>query len=214
VTGYEPSDEVVGSGALLKERHGFKIVYHSSLPHGRKRWTIAHELGHALFETTGKNPPRSGREVERLCDMIATELLMPRACFGPCIRESVCLDGVLRLARLFQTSVSATAIRCAELCGVSFFETENGKFCWGYGAVRSSWTISSQESLSQAVASAFDEDRGSDEIYLIFGNRGRAWLVEWRRIGQGDRTLFMLRPAHDPLVSHTIPGNATTTREA
>ena len=203
VTGHEPNDEVFGSGALLRDRHGFKIVYSSDLSHGRKRWTIAHELGHALFERTGRNPPRSGREVERLCDMIATELLMPRACFGPRIRESVCLDGVLRLARLFQTSVTASAIRCAELCGVSVFETEDGKFRWGFGAVRRGYTISSEEPLSQAVSSALDADHGSKEIYLTLGGRSRVWLVEWSRIGQGNRTLFMLRPT-----------NATTAREA
>ena len=59
----------------------------------RKRFTIAHELGHwllglALKETTGrfsqpKNAPYS--EIERWCDQFATNLLMPE----PMIRASL-----------------------------------------------------------------------------------------------------------------------------
>jgi len=190
---HEGRDGLFGSGALLREGDGLKIVYSSQLSYGRKRWTIAHELGHAIFEKTGRSPPRHGRELERLCDMIATELLLPRKYFGPLAEERTCLDGVLRLARVFQTSLSATAIRFAEMSGVSVFETQSGKLRWGYGEVRSKFDLASEESLVRVVSSSPNCDCGSDEMHLTFRNRTRRWIVEWQRIGSADRRLFMLR---------------------
>ena len=195
VTGHEPRDDLVGSGALLRDGDGFKIIYSPQMSNGRKRWTIAHELAHAVFETTGRNPPRRGRELERLCDMIATELLLPRRHFAPRIHGRVCLDQVLRLANVFKTSTSATAIRCAEICGVSVFETHAGKVRWGYGAVRNDYHLTVDSSLSDLVSSAESEEHGCEEIFLAIRFRSDRWIAEWKRIGAEQRTLFMLRPA-------------------
>ncbi len=193
VTGHEGREEFVGSGALLRDGDGFKIVYSSRMPSGRRRWTVAHELAHALFEKTGRNAPRTGCELERLCDMIATEILMPWKHFAPRIRENVCLENILHLARIFQTSVSATAIRCVEVCGVSAFEIESNQLRWGCGAVRSRYDITSEASLARAVTSSAHSDSGGDQIDMSLGNHARRWVIEWRRIGSADRRIFLLR---------------------
>lgn len=193
VARHEARDDLAGSGALIRTGDQLTIAYSSQLSQARRRWTIAHELGHALFETTGPNPPRHGRELERLCDMIATELLLPRKYFVPRIRENVCLNGVLRLADVFQTSVSAAAIRCAELCGVSVFETDAGTLRWGYGHIRRQFHLASNASLAEVVSSAANSDCGSQEVDLSLGNQPRWWTAEWRRIGGQRRSIFMLR---------------------
>src|SRR6266436_7418175 len=50
------------AGELRRDGDTFKIVYATSLSRGRRRFTIAHELSHAVFETTGAKCPRFGRE--------------------------------------------------------------------------------------------------------------------------------------------------------
>jgi Zn-dependent peptidase ImmA (M78 family) len=195
VVGAEPCDGLNASGALLKEGKGLKIVYSSDLAGGRRRWTIAHELGHALFEMTGPRAPRRGRELERMCDMIAAELLMPWDCFGQHVRGGVSAEGILRLARSFQTSVSATAIRCAEVTGVSVFETERRSVRWGYGVVRRNSDIASDDCFRRVVVDAMGSESGSDELLLTFSGRTRRWLLQWKRVGSEERKLFVLQPA-------------------
>jgi len=195
VTGHEARHDLAGSGALLRDGDNFKIIYSCQMPNGRKRWTIAHELAHALFEKSGPNAPRHGRELERLCDMIATELLLPRKYFAPRVREGVCLDKVLDLADIFQTSVAATAIRCAEICRVSVFETEAGRLRWGYGTIRNQYDLESDDVLARLASLAVHCQAGSEESDLTFRNKTRRCIVEWKRIGSEHRRLFMLRPA-------------------
>jgi hypothetical protein len=196
VTGCEARSEFTGSGALLREGKAFKIIYSSGMHTGRKRWTVAHEVAHALFEKTGRNAPRSGRELERLCDMIATELLLPWKHFAPRIHENICLDNVLHLANVFQTSVTATAIRCAEVCGVSAFEMEGNQLRWGYGVVRTRYDIISETALADTVSASAHSDSGCNEFDLAFGSRVGRWGIEWRHIGSADRRIFLLRPLH------------------
>lgn len=193
VTGYEAQSEYTGSGALLRDGKGFKIIYSSQMSNGRKRWTVAHEMAHAIFEKTGRNAPRSGCELERLCDMIATELLLPWIHFAPRIRENVCLENVLRLAQIFRTSITSTAIRCAEICGVSVFEMNGKQLRAPHGEVRSVHDIISEPALACIVSSSMNSIFGSDELFMSLGNRASRWFIEWRHIGSADRRIFLLR---------------------
>jgi hypothetical protein len=193
VSGCEARSEYSGSGALLPDGKFFKIIYSDHMPAGRIRWTVAHEMAHALFETTGRNAPRSGDELERLCDMIATELLLPWKHFVPRIRENVSLDNVLQLAHTFQTSVTSAAIRCAEVCGVSVFEMDGKHLRWGRGYVRTEYDIFSESSLAQIISTSLNSNSGCEEAHLSFENRIRLWAIEWRRIGSLDRRIYLLR---------------------
>ena len=203
----EPRDGLTASGALLKTAEGLKIVYSSDLSVGRQRWTIAHELGHALFETTGPRPPRRGRELERLCDMIAAELLMPWDRFCPLVRAELSVEMILRLAHSFRTSVAATAIRCAEVAGVSVFETERRSVRWGYGVVRTSSDVASRDTLRQTVVDALQSESGSADLILTFSRRTSRWFLQWKRVGSQDRRIFLLYPilADDRLCSSDKP---------
>src|SRR2546425_6709108 len=71
------SEQLATTGELRRVGGKFHIVYTSGLNQGRRRFTVAHELGHAFLESTGKNAPRHGSEVEEMCDMFAVHLLMP-----------------------------------------------------------------------------------------------------------------------------------------
>ena len=125
-----------GSGELHKVKHGYRIVCSSDQPLTRQRFTVAHELGHAILEKTGRNPPRKGPVVERVCDMLATELLMPTSVFQRLLPAQLTISAIVDLARSFQTSMKSTAIRCAELLPVCVFFVAGNRVEWGYGGIR------------------------------------------------------------------------------
>ena len=101
---------------------GFIIFLNESDRGTRKRFTWAHELGHILMadhDSIGISCVKEGeidRELERACDSIAAELLMPRESFGP-LAESIGwqLAQVNNLANRFQVSLESAAIRMRDL---------------------------------------------------------------------------------------------------
>lgn len=181
------------SGELRKEVDGFKIVYSSSLSAGRRRFTIAHELGHAVFESTGSNCPRFGRELERICDMLASEFIFPRSAFLAEAGATPDPAKVLDLSRRFEASLMATALRCHKLSGVSVFQVEQGKVSWGYGAVRDKSGLR-DDILRQSIHNAMAGECGEAVVYLGNGVRLRKWLARWKSL-RSERALFVLQPA-------------------
>lgn len=105
------------AGELRRNGQGLMIAYASGLPPGRRRFTIAHELGHAFFEQTGRNSPRRGAELERICDLFAVELLMPEQLTKNCLRSAE-PRSVFDIASRFEVSISAAMYRFTELSGV------------------------------------------------------------------------------------------------
>ena len=123
----------IGSAAmLLPNRNGYSIVLKKADRQSplarqrfspRQRFSLAHELGHLLLQKSQqagialkyRGHGHSNAE-ERLCDQIAAEILMPRLPF----QEDAWLEGwslrnLRNLARKYDTSVSATAIRMIDL---------------------------------------------------------------------------------------------------
>lgn len=124
--------EIGSEAMLLPNREGYSIVLKTADRPSRarrQRFSFAHELGHLLLQKSRQGVlPRDGRASlkyrghghsdaeERLCDQIAAEILMPRLAF----QEDAWMDGwslrnLLNLARKYDTSVSATAIRMIDL---------------------------------------------------------------------------------------------------
>jgi IrrE N-terminal-like domain len=89
----------------------------------RKRFSIAHELGHwchhrgrSLVCRVDDYRPRDTLSPERVADAYAADLLMPRYLLDAAVREypKLTLKAVMALADLFATSSTATAIRVVE----------------------------------------------------------------------------------------------------
>jgi hypothetical protein len=90
----------------------------------RKRFSIAHELGHWRFHR-GKTlvcrldeyRPRDAQTPEKVADSYAADLLMPRYLFEPRTKKigNLSFDTVGKLADTFSTSLTATAIRLVDL---------------------------------------------------------------------------------------------------
>jgi hypothetical protein len=189
------TEDLPFSGELRRGRNGFTIVLSKHLSPSRRRFTVAHELGHAILETTGPRCPRFGSELERLCDMLATEILMPHSLFRTLAQERLSISKVWELSRVFGTSLTATALRGAELVGCSAFEIEADTISWGYGIVRKGRLKDlDYQDLRIAVRQAEGSDTGEAQVYIWNQKWQGDCKLEWTRLRGGSRTLFLLQP--------------------
>lgn len=187
------SEDIAISGELRRNGRGFKVVYSAFLTPARKRFTIAHEIAHAIVLQSGPRAPRKGRELERICDMIAVELLMPEAVFVSAATTEPSAQAVRELATKFQTSLAATGIKYARLKGVSVFQVEQDeRVIWASGVVKSGAVRNLDHSLNEAISNVTTKS-GSCLIFhshpLCIGE----WKLSWECLGR--QKLFVLYPA-------------------
>lgn len=73
-------DDLDGEGYFidLGERSG-EILVKRATPQSRRRFTLAHELGHWTLTLSKESTKESTAQVERWCDEFASELLVPRS---------------------------------------------------------------------------------------------------------------------------------------
>ncbi len=120
------------SAVLLRFHDGYVIKVNQNHNLGRQNFSCAHEIGHTLFSelkleryiknieyrTFNPQGERKARATarERLCEVAASELLMPESVFGKYLSGlGVSVHSVERLANIFRVSVQAAAIRIAEV---------------------------------------------------------------------------------------------------
>lgn len=140
---YEPLTGADGRLVRLGDRGVIRV--REDIPElGRRRFVIAHELGHLLLS--------HGSDILKLCDEgdllewvksqrpyendaneFAAELLMPEDFFRPRCRTGYpSLKVVGQIAEEFQTSLTATAIRYVEFCSdrCAVVISRNGEIRW------------------------------------------------------------------------------------
>ena len=127
--------ELKVDGMVLPKGKGYKVILNSKKP-ARRRFSLAHELGHIIVESGSLATPRfrgappSHKQLENLCDRIAAEILMPEESFREHMEQvGLELTAVPRLALVFDTSIESTAIRFTDFLP--------------FPAVISKWSISS-----------------------------------------------------------------------
>ena len=181
-----------GSGELYNDKDGYRIVCSSDQPRSRQRFTVAHELAHVILESTGRNAPRAGRSVERICDMLAAECLMPTSVFEDQLPATLTLSDVAHLARTFGTSITATAIRCAHFRQLCIFGVAGDRVTWGYGGIRRGTVMSLLDEVRDGVRSVMAGEEPEEKVYF-YGNgyRGGYCRFDWIRLGTKS-AVFML----------------------
>lgn len=187
-------DDLPVSGELRRVNGQLTVVYSSDLPLGRRNFTVAHELGHAIFERTGRNCPRSGREVERLCDKLAAELLMPRKVFLAKTDPDPTLAQVHELAQSFGTSLQATALRCYEVRRISVGEADAQSIRWGTGLLGRSAQAHGDGEIRNAISLALAGEAGTATVFVNAGIWSGLCRLEWSPMAQASRALLLLRP--------------------
>lgn len=130
---------------LRKGRSGLIRVQANIPEEGRRRFAIAHELGHWMLHADATQwnfctkadltamKQYKGSPLEMEANAFASHLLLPRALFAPhCEHVAPGLDVIIDLATTFRTTVTSTSIRfveeCREACAVVL--SENGKVRW------------------------------------------------------------------------------------
>lgn len=184
--------DLPGSGELRRKAGQLILVLNPETSVGRRRFTFAHELGHALLARTGPRAPTYGRELERICDLFAAEILMPTDVFIGAIREAQSFDRIFQMAREFKTSVTAATIRWAELADGAAFEAEGDKITWRF---RISANVATE--ISRLV----DEEsppNGWTKASLPF----RRWEAQSVRLGNSPRRLTLLLPLQASSTAH------------
>jgi hypothetical protein len=195
----EGNESFWGSGELRQADDGLEIIYSSHLSAERRRFTIAHELGHAVLTRTGPGFPRSGREVERICDLFATEVLLPRASFLEHASGPAHVNRVFELARLFKTSIAATARRYSDLKQVSLFEIEDGKFVRSRGRINPQRSLIMDSAVQDAVDQAARGQAGEALVLLRRESLVREIVLQWKPFATRGRALFLfISPAVQP----------------
>lgn len=123
---------IASDAMLLPIGGGYKVILKQADNPGklvRQRFSFAHELGHLLLSKVGYRPSVASsakhrgskhnghnREEERICDQLAAEILMPRKVFfRDCERLGWGLRNLRKMARLYNTSIPATAHRMVDL---------------------------------------------------------------------------------------------------
>ncbi len=115
-------DDIEEAGNLIPNKgSGATIVLRESDSAEKKRFTIGHEITHTFLpgfelkeQFRDKNIGKFSlkNEVEYLCDYGASELLMPSFLFEPLFKKyGYSIDGLLVLAKAFESSLEATAIK-------------------------------------------------------------------------------------------------------
>ncbi len=113
----------------------------------RRRFVIAHELGHCILHKTGSVKPCTERDLFRYeegnreaeANWFAAELLMPGRLFTRhCDVPAPSFDAVSKIARLFQTTLTATAIRFVQIT------SERSAIVWS-DAGRVKWSVRSSD---------------------------------------------------------------------
>ena len=187
------SEDLPLSGELRRSGKEFHILYSSHLTKERRRFTIAHEMGHAFFAKLGNQLPHAGSEVERLCDGFAAEILMPKEVFLEHVERGLTIELLFELRRIFEVSLSALAHRCFQLKRNSVFQIDGDTVEWGIGLVKKGPSHSVESGVRFGIEAASHHETGVVDVYFVDKGNVYPGELEWsRRFMQ--KTLFILRP--------------------
>ena len=176
----------------------------------RRRFTICHEIAHAVLGLPSdhtKQPWWSTKRplAERLCDLFAAELLLPKTLFQPLAEKSaVGFEGLDALASQFLASTMATGFRFADVKStpIAFVLSEGGKVKY---ASRSKALIDAnawiapqmgvpRDTVSQRARAREEVGREkiAADVWFSDWERGGTLVEEARYLPKWDQTLSLL----------------------
>ncbi len=188
------SEALPASGELRRDGKNYVVAFSSELPPTRRRFTIAHEFGHVLLERCGARNVKDSPELERLCDAIASELLLPRELFLAETQGEVSAQGVLDVAKKFETSVVATARRFHELRNLNVFLANTDDVEWGFGVVRRGPVAGLDADLRRLVETRNEGHPSSGRVFINTGTTSGQWNVASVGLGRTGIALFSIHP--------------------
>ena len=207
-------------GMLVPGKGGVTILVNGNHSVARQRFSCAHELVHAIrspelpAQRQLSFPSTKPSERERQCERLASVLLMPNPAFRDCVdRFGHSINTVLKLHRIFQTSIQATAIRFVDVIKEHCILVVSGMSGGKSGRrLRVKWSSQNGDRLSdighrfiprnasldlQGALTAYSTPgtQPGREVFSI-GRRNLAGFTESRGFGYGNRryVLTMIYP--------------------
>lgn len=195
--GVEYCDASGFEGALVcskETRAGTILVKNSIREDGRRRFTIAHEIGHYVLPHHGSKGSvcgskdveswdRSLPNEESEANDFASELLIPRSLVGPALVGSKpTLHLIREISRVFDTSLTASAFRTMGLTSfrAAIVWSTNGVIRWFKSSEEFMAFVSVKDPVAEGTY-AYDCFRGvrvPDDLKSV---RADLWLAESKR---------------------------------
>jgi O-acetyl-ADP-ribose deacetylase (regulator of RNase III) len=126
-----PNDEVIDARIVPLKKGHLQIQYNPFQKPTRINFSIAHEIGHTLFSDCEEDIRNrevnfnTDRQLERLCNIAASEIQLPYAVFSNDANNSpLTIEGLLELAKKYNASLESVFLRYAEVvdkpCAILF----------------------------------------------------------------------------------------------
>lgn len=118
-----PNESIVDARTIMTSRNKFIIEYNPSQKESRINFSIAHEIGHTLFPDCGETirnrsdeNDKENWELEFLCNIAASELLLPYAEFSSEANEKpLSLNSLIELSKRYRASIESVFLRFCEV---------------------------------------------------------------------------------------------------
>ena len=201
-------------GSLVTDSGGHVIVLNSGDGGAKQRFTLAHEIAHFVLGTSSPTPAWRGESdtepravaVERECDALAAEILMPTPNFARLIAgDWPTISGLSTLAADFDVSLESCALRFAELTQA---QCQIAKWVPDGSDLRCAWASGPVSVLARGERVCLgDEKFRVHQVYhgeititdaqtLCQPDHERAWEIESRGFGRPSRryVLSIVRP--------------------
>jgi hypothetical protein len=183
-------------GHVIQEGPRIVVEYDASIAsRQRKRFTIAHEVGHLLLWNASGGVKRIAArrsteksEVEELCNKLAAEILAPKSevlslwkASDARLHNATKSDFIIELARHFDISVNFAAVRFKELCfpcgGVGLINTADRRFEWAHRIRGKDWLLCA---LLRALPAR--TETGTDSYSVDIAQGVQMIPFEWRSL--------------------------------
>lgn len=177
-------------GRILWGKNGAAIRIKAGLWPGRKRFTLAHEIGHYVlhkhnpqgrFDTGHQFAIWNEANEEAEANIFAAELLMPDYLFAPRLkRQSPSFRNLDQLAEEFTASRLATALQYVHYCHeqVALVFSRDGVVVWSKAAKQFPWRIRhgqlSRDSGAGSLAAGNPDETGRMAPTPVY-----AWLLDF-----------------------------------
>ncbi len=177
----------------------------------RQRFTVCHEIAHAVLELPSEHGADSWSYAKRppneiLCDVFAAELLLPIDKFKPLVDdEEPGFKAIVSLAQTFQSSLASTASRFATVSGMpcAYVLSEAGKVKYSARSREfremNAWVALGVQLPSNSMANRLrdggkvgEPEEMEADVWLNNWSRGGVLVEDSRHLAAWDQTLSLI----------------------